>query len=170
MICAGRPRPVHSSISGTRPARVCSRSSGFDRDGAANPKGVQRSNQFASREPAPDQDKQAVPAVGGRGFVGQNLRRLDDLADALEQDTAARCPNDPLDPHDVVATSMDQRAKPYRERRPVGGVAEVQRSGSDWCRRPATACGRQGLGIDAGGVRQIGRGAHDRSPTSPRPG
>ena len=55
-ITGGRPRPVHSSISGTRPAG-CSRNSGFDRDGAANAKGVQRSNQFASREPAPNQDK-----------------------------------------------------------------------------------------------------------------
>src|ERR1700722_3885748 len=150
---------IHLSV--IRPADVSRRSSCFDRDGASNPKGAQRSNQFASREPAPNQDKQAVPVLGGRGFVAQDLRGLDDLADALEQDAAARCPNDPLDPHDVVAAGMNQRAEPSRERRPVGGVAEVQRSGSDWRRRPSTACGRQGFGIDAGDVRQIGRGAHD---------
>ena len=58
---------------------------------------------------------------------------------------------------------MNQRAEPYRERKASRGVLPRSSAAAPiGFGDPSTACGRQGsLGIDAGDVRQIGRGAHD---------
>ena len=84
----------------------------------------QRAPELIGRVAAADDDDHVV--LARVVLLGQDFRRLHDLAHRLQQQAPGGRAHHALHPHDVVAARMQQGREPHGEGRPVDAVIDVE--------------------------------------------